>query len=262
MYHVYERKPDMNKEFSIVQFLRKAAENLWLFVCLTILCASMLFAYSRFVATPMYTSTAKMLANNKTLDQNSEVISSSDISARTSLVNTYGQIIKSNTLMTMVCNKVELYKSVPGYEFLIGCQHTPKDLAKSIKVAAIDDTEVFSISLTLADPLEAQFMVDAITEFLPDMVEEKMKSSSTTLIDSADLPTSPSSPHVFRNTVIGGLIGFVIAAAIVLIITFTDTVIHTEEDLTESFGDITLLGTIPLIFNDSEKSSTETKARE
>ena len=105
-------------------------------------------------------------------------------------------------------------------------------------------------------------MVDAITEFLPDMVEEKMKYSSTTLIDHADLPTSPSSPHVFRNTVLGAFIGFSVAAAIVLVLTFTDTVIHTEEDLTEAFEEITLLGTIPLIFTDNEKSPAEAKARE
>ena len=246
----------MDREISLIRYLKKLLENIWLIILLTVVCGLLLYSYSAFLATPMYTSSAKMLASNRTYNQSTDIISNSDMYARSSLVKTYAQIVKSNTLMTMVCEKIDSHKNLDGYEYLLDSNHTPASLAKSVKVASIDNTEVFSISMTLDDPDEAQFIVNAITDILPDMVDEKMKSSSTSVIDPADHPTKPSSPNIFRNTVLGAVIGFLIAAAIIFVILLSDTVIHSEEDLTEVLENATLLGTIPLIFHDPEKSSS------
>ena len=249
----------MNKEISVMQYLKKMLSMIWLVAILTVLVASAMFAYSKFVSTPMYTSSAKMFVSNK-VDQGTGTISSADMVARSSLVNTYAQIIKSNTLMTKVCDKIEAHKNTEGYEFLLDAAHTPKSLAKAVVVKAIDETEVFNISIDLADPAEAQFIVNAVTEFLPGIVDEKMKSSSVTLIDEADLPAAPSSPNVMRNTILGAAIGFIIAAAIIFFLFITDTVIYTEEQIEEAFENVTILGTIPLMHSDTEKSAPEAGA--
>lgn len=240
----------MNREISIVQYLKKMLNKVWIVILLVAIFGGLMYSYSAFITTPMYTSTAKMFVDNKTDQSTSSTISSADMSARASLVKTYAQIIKSRTLMENVCKKIEEYKTRPEYSFLLDAEHTPQELISAVQVAAVENTEVFNIKLSLADPEEAQFIVNAITEFLPDMVNNKVKSSSVTLIDSADLPTSPSSPNIAKNTVIGALIGFVIAAAIIFIIYITDTVVHTEDTLVEAFENVTILGVIPLMHSD------------
>ena len=252
----------MNKEISILQYLKKLLEKIWIVAILTVVGAALMFVYSYFFITPQYTSSAKMIVSNKTANslENSNSTSNSDIYASTSLVKTYTQVIKNRNFMKLVCDKIELYKTNPDYKFLEDCTVTPEELSKSVKVSAIDETEVFLVSLALPDPEEANFIVDTITELLPDFAKDRVKNSTVVHLEDATLPTSPSSPNIFKYTAIGAGLGFIIAAALIFLLLLTDTVIYTEEELTEKFENINILGTIPLMHSDASKAAHDSKA--
>ena len=55
----------------------------------------------------------------------------------------------------------------------------------------------------------------------------------------------------------GGLLGFVIAAAIILILFMLDTAIRDEHDLANAFDDITILGVIPVIQSTTKAQGNE-----
>lgn len=245
----------MKKEISMVQFFKKMLSMLWLIILITVILAGSVGLCSKFFITPKYTSSAKMFVSNRT-DMSSGTISSSDISARTSLAKTYAQIIKSNTLMGKICDKMNQYKALDGYAFLNEVKYTPEELSKLVRVAAINGTEVFTVSISTEDPQASQFIIQSITEYLPDIVDEKIKSSSVTLIDEATLPVTPSSPNILGNIIISALIGLVASSTVIFIIFVTDTVINTEEDLTKNFDDIAILGSIPIIDAELDRRSS------
>ena len=244
------------KELSLIRYLKELLNRIWVVVILTVVGGALMFTYSNFFATPMYTSKALMIINNK--ESSTSSISNSDMVAREALVRTYAAIIKTKTITEKVCDKIDEFKFREGYEFLQDASYNPDTLANRIEVKAVNETPVFEISLSVADRFEAQFIIEAITEYLPEFAKNTVEASSVMLVEAADLPDAdkPSSPHIMRNSIIGAAIGFVIAAIIIFLILMTDTVVRNENDLTEAFDDVIVLGTIPLMHIDTEKSSS------
>ena len=82
-----------------------------------------------------------------------------------------------------------------------------------------------------------------------------VKAGAVEIIDKASIPSLPSSPSVIKNTVLGGLVGGVLTAAIIVVMALFDNVIHTEEDLTSEFPDISVIGVIPDFKSEKHKTA-------
>jgi len=242
----------MNKEISLVRYFKELLDKIWLVFVLTIVCAALLFAYSAFFSTPLYTSKARMYVNNK-IDTSTGTVSNTDILARAALVKTYAEIIKSKNLMQKVVDKIDEYKDQQGYEYLRDCDYAANDLANMVEVKSANETEVFIISIETPNAYLSQFIISAITENLPLMIGDIMEASSVKMVDNADLNEIKSSPHTVRNTVFGAVIGLFISAIVIFLMLMTDTVVRNEEDLTETFENVIVLGTIPLMHLDTDK---------
>ena len=76
------------------------------------------------------------------------------------------------------------------------------------------------------------------------------------IIDTAQISTTPVSPNVRLNTILGGLFGLVISVAFITLRELFDVRVRTGDDLVQRFS-YPVLGTIPEIFvsYDSEGSS-------
>ena len=79
-------------------------------------------------------------------------------------------------------------------------------------------------------------------------VEEKiydiMQIENVTKLTDAKVPEKKSGPSTLKNTAIGGAIGLLICAAIVVLQLFTDTKVKTEEEVKKIF-DYPIIGSIP-----------------
>jgi capsular polysaccharide biosynthesis protein len=64
-------------------------------------------------------------------------------------------------------------------------------------------------------------------------------------IDEAKLPTSPSSPNVEKNTMIGFMIGFALSILVVAVMFILDDTIKTPDDIEKRLG-VSVLASIPL----------------
>lgn len=69
-------------------------------------------------------------------------------------------------------------------------------------------------------------------------------SSNITIIDRAEIPSTPTSPSLPRNLAVGLLLGLALAALAVFLRDQLDDVIHTPEDVEEKLG-LSLLGVVP-----------------
>lgn len=85
-----------------------------------------------------------------------------------------------------------------------------------------------------------------------------MDIEAVNVVDSANIPSEKASPSLAKNGVIGGLLGVIIAMAIVIIIYLTNDTIKVEEDVERYLG-LSVLGSIP--YSDKESRSKKQKSR-
>ena len=202
-------------EIDLLRMLSAIWRRIWIVLIAAILCASIAFSYAYFLVTPLYESSALMYVNNSSfsLGSTSFSISSSDLTAAKSLVDTYMVILKTRTTLNEVINKAEL-----------DCSY--KELNNMISSAAVNGTEIFKVTVTSADPKEAEKIANTIAKVLPDKISEIVDGSSVRIVDYAVVPSEKASPNITRYTAIGLIIGVLISCLGIIIAELCDDVVH------------------------------------
>lgn len=221
-------------EIDLLQLGKALWHRIVLILLAGALTASIGYLYTRFYVTPLYQSTATFYVNNKSISVGSSSLSlsSGDINVSKSLVNTYIVILRSRTTLNEVIEKT-------------GVPYSYGKLRSMISASSVDNTEIFQIKVTGPDAEETERIANCIAQVLPDTVASIVDGTSVRIVDYAVAPTNPSSPSYTRNVAIAFLIGFILAAAVVIILFLTDDTIHTEDYLTENYSGIPLLAVVP-----------------
>lgn len=229
----------MNKESEYRQIdLLKIADGLirqvWVVVLSMVLCGALLFSVAAFYITPMYESSVLLYVNNSSFSvgATSFSISSSQISAAKSLVETYQVILKTRMTLNDVIRLAELDRS---YE----------ELSEMITTKSVNDTEVFSVTVTSDDPYEAEHIANTIGRVLPDKIAGIVEGSSVRVVDYAVVPSAQVSPNVTVWTIIGVLLGLIVSCCVIAVIEIADDRIRNESFLLENFPTTPLLAVIP-----------------
>ncbi len=222
-------------EIDIWALLSACWKRVWLIVACAVIAGAVALCYTIFFVTPMYEASATFYVNNSTTDGDTS-ISSSDLSTAQRLVLTYVNIIKSDTVLDKVIAEGKL-------------DMTTSQLRALMDAKSVDETEMFRVSISHADPTMAANIANAIAAVAPTEIQNIMIGSATKVIDYAKVPQNPSSPSVARNTILGGLIGFVLAVAVVVAQQLLDKRIKTEEDLAR-IANVPVLGVIPDFYSE------------
>lgn len=220
-----EKNVNQNEEFEIdLRRLFGALVNkAWFIGIVAVLCAVLAFGYTFFFVTPLYQSSAMFYVNNNSLSlgEASLSISSADISASRGLVKSY----------IVIMNTRETLNDVIDYA---GVDRTYGQVKGMISAESVDNTEIFRVTVTSPDPEEAEKIASAIAYILPKRISSIIEGTSAKIVDSAVVPSAPSSPSYSKNTIIGFLAGFVLAAAAVILRELMDISVHSEDDIAES----------------------------
>lgn len=199
----------------------KAVWNRFWMVCVSaILGAIIALAGTVLLITPKYQSSAMFYVNNNSLSVGdaSFSLTSSDITAAKSLVETYIVILKSRACLNDVIDYAEADRSY-------------SELKNMISAEAVNSTEIFEIVVTSPDPDEAEKIANAIAYILPKRISEIVEGTSANIVDYAVKASSPSSPNNIKNTLIGFLIGLFISVGIITVREIFDITIKTEDDI-------------------------------
>ena len=215
-----ERKDDGTIEIDLLHILQVFWKKAWFIVLMALLCGVLGFCYSTFRMTPKYQSKALVYVNNQTLSfgSSSVSISSQDITASQSLVDTYIVILKTRKTLNEVIKRANLDKT---YESLNGM----------VSAAAVNETEVFTITVTSTNPYEAELIVNTIADVLPEKIAEVVEGSSAKIVDYGVVNTNKVSPVRTKYAAIGILIGAVIACGILVILDLMNDLIQNESYL-------------------------------
>lgn len=220
-------------EIDLLEFLQAIFHNIFLIIIVAVICAGMLFAYAKYMATPMYETSAKIYVNNNSLSLGiaGASISSGDISAAKSLVNTYLVILNTRTTLEQVIERA-------------GLKYSYDALSKMITAGAVENTEIFQVTVRGEDPEETKLIANTICDVLPDSISDVVDGSSVRIVDYAVAPTSSYAPSYTKYTFGGLALGAALAIGYIFISFITDDFIHGAEDITGAF-DIPLLAGIP-----------------
>ena len=220
-------------EIDLIAFAQACLRNIILIIIVAALFAGMMFAYARYGVTPMYKTSALIYVNNNRLSLGAidSVISTSDISAAKSLVNTYIVILKTRTTLEEVISR-----SGVGYSY--------GALSRMISAEAVDNTEIFRVTVSGSDPVETELIANTICDVLPDAISDVVDGSAVRIVDYAVVPTSSYAPSCTKYAFIGLAVGALLAVAYVFINFISDDIVHGEDDITSEF-DIPLLAGIP-----------------
>lgn len=216
-------------QIDIMLLLRRIWSQKLIIVLTTLVFTAGALMYSLFIATPKYNSTTRVYVVNQKKDN--QAITTQDVQLGTLLVKDYKEIILSNSVMSDVVAKNKL-------------QITPGELAKKISVDAPKDTRIISITVTDKDPQKARDLANAVREVSADKIKEVTKIEDVTTLEQAEAALTPSSPNVFKNSVLAALLGFILAVGGVVLIELMDDRIKRPEDIEEAM-DLVLLGVIP-----------------
>ena len=232
---MYENRPETDEiEIDLLKVAQVLLRKAKFIIAITLLVAAAAFGVTYYLITPMYTSTAMMYVNNSSISVGSTSfsISSAELTAAQSLVDTYIVILKSRTCLEEIIDQCSL-------------EYSYEELYDMIESGSVNSTEIFNIDVTSPDPYEAERIANTITQVLPERIASIVDGSDVRIVDYAVVPSERTSPSYTLNTVIGALVGFVFAAAIVILRYLFDDQIHEEDYLTQTYPNIPLLAVVP-----------------
>lgn len=213
----------------------------WIIVLCAVLAASGALYYTRNHITPIYKAEVTLYVNNSRADQQINYVSGTNLATAQRLVGTYIEIIQSDTVLEKVAHEV-------------GDDVSASFIRSSMAARQKGETELFDVYIAHPDPVFAVRIANAVAEVAPGEIERFVEGSSAKIVDYAKVPTAPSSPNVTRNTILGALVGFVLAVAYITVRFLMDVRIGGEEDLAMLF-EIPVLGQIPAFETTGKKKN-------
>ena len=214
-----------------------------------VLCADIGYGIATFVKTPIYTASADMLVNNRqnTTSGDTSTVTSSDLSASSSLVSTYSIILKSHTVLEEVIDT-------------LGLDYSYSELANMVSVSTVNDTQVMRVTVKNADPQVAMDIVAQIVSIAPAVIVDKAEVGSVKTVDQPWSSGRPVSPNKTRYILIFAMAGALLMCMFLILRELMNNTFKTEADITRELG-LPILGVIPLEEGGLVAQGTDTKRK-
>ena len=216
-------------EIDVLALLHKLWTKKLLILFTAFYFAAFSFLGTYFFIQPTYTSTTRIYVVNQATDNKN--LSAQDLQAGTYLVNDYKEIITSNDVLSEVIKDEKLNLS-------------EAELSKMVSVNIPTDTRLISISVKAKTGQDAQVLANKVREVASKKIKTVTKVEDVTTLEEAKLPSSPSSPNIKRNVLLGAILGGFVAIVAVLVREVLDDRIRRHEDV-EDVLEMTLLGIVP-----------------
>ena len=215
------KEKDTLKELGFQRLVSVLFRKSWIIILVSFLTAASTFGGTFYLITPKYESTALFYVNNSSLSLEGVGLTSGDITTRKDLVDTYIVILESRECLLRVIDYANVDRSA-------------SELRSMITAKAVNETEIFEVVVTSPDANEAERVANAISQILPKRISEVIKGTSAEVVDHPVVPSSPSSPRIVRNTLVGFLAGMLISAVAIVLYEIFDVTIRSEEDVRQS----------------------------
>ena len=215
-------------EIDLVEVFHALVSKIWLIILLAALGFGLMVGYTMLFVKPTYSSSSTIYILSKT----KSITSLADFQIGTQLTQDYKVIITSRPVLEEVIQN-------------LGLNTTYDALKKQISINNPDNTRFLEITITDTDAYLAKKIVDELTDVSVKNTASVMDTEPPNIMDYGQVPEKPIAPNMKKNGIIGGLLGFVLACAIIIIQFMMNDSIKTGEDVEKYLG-LNVLGMIPL----------------
>jgi capsular polysaccharide biosynthesis protein len=217
--------------------------NHWKMILLCAVLAGVIeYAYSKYMVTPLYQSTAKLYL----VSNNISIASLADLNLGTSLSDDYLEVINSRPVLDQVIKNLDLKTSYGG-------------LKGRISLSASSSSRILSITVTYTNPQTAKTIADEVAVVASAYIAEKMYQDPPSIIQYGYSDGGVVNNAVNSNTRKGALIGAALAAAVIILLYLLNDTIMDPDEVERKLG-MNLLGTLPI--EKGEKESQKKRKRE
>ena len=108
--------------------------------------------------------------------------------------------------------------------------------------------------------MRAMEIANAVREAASEHIMNVMDIQAVNVVETANLPTHASGPNTTRNILLGGMLGAVVVAGILVVRYLLDDTIKTTEDV-ERYLELSVLAVIPLNEGETDGKKKRRKAK-
>ena len=229
-------------EIDLLQLWNAVRHRIWLVLLAGFIVADIAFAITKFLITPMYSSSATMLVVTK----ETTLSSLADLQLGSQLTNDYEILISSRPVLQEAIEE-------------LGLEISYKRLRSMITISNPNDSRMLIISTMQPDPELAKSVVDTVAQISSEYIAEKMEVTAPKIIEEGEVPINQSSPSLLRNTAIGGMLGILAAVFLICVAVILNDSIQTEDDI-ERYLQLPVLAVVPDKSGSSRKSAGRKKS--
>lgn len=219
------------REIDLLQIWSVFKKKLIYILLASLVMGAIFFGISKFVLTPKYKAESSIIIRQDTDSTTNSNMQINDLKFNQELVNTYSEIIKTRGIADLVIKNLNL-------------DMTHDEFKSMVSVSTKSNTEIFSVSVVDVIPERAMDIANETTTVFKEAVKEIMKIDNVQILDKAIKPEKAISPKVNVNTVLGALVGFMLASLIFIFKELMDNTVKTADDFTKTFN-LPVLGVIP-----------------
>lgn len=230
-------------EIDLLEIFGVLLSRIWLILLAGVLFAGGTGVFCKFIMTPIYKSTTQLC-----ILSNTTIASLSDLAIGTQLTQDYIVVVQSRPVVEQVIDNLELDMT---YEELLAV--TSVDNPK--------DTRILTISVTNPDPTLAKQIVDQYAQVSRKRIADLMDINEPGIIEEGHVAERKTSPTTTRNAMIAGILGVLLASAIVIIRYMMDDTIKSSEDIERYLG-LNTLGILPIEENALKEEQREEMAKQ
>ena len=220
-----EETIDLREYFFILK------KKMWLIALSAIVCGLISGLISFFVLQPVYEANTSLIVNKETENEMTQMSTSDDLNFVQKLALTYGEIIKSRTVITSTINKLNL-------------DMTYEELSQSVSVTNVDSTQIIKISVQHTSPTIAAKICNTIPEIFSTEAQRVVKASGVEVIDKAIIPENPIKPNKTMNIAIAMVLGVMGSVFIIFLLEALNTKVKEPKDIEDKLG-IPVFGVVP-----------------
>lgn len=215
-------------EIDLLELAGVLWRKVWAIVMCLVIGAVIAGGYTKLMITPQYTATSMIYI----LGQTTSITSVTDLQIRSELTADFTIMAKSRPVIEGVIDDLNL-------------DMTYEQLESEISLENPTDSHILKIHVTDTDPEFAKKISNAMADSVADNISSVMATDKPSIAEKAVTPKAPSSPNLLKNTAMGGLIGAVLAIAVIVVMYLMDDTIKTEEDV-RKYLQLNTLAEIPM----------------
>nr|WP_081794779.1 Wzz/FepE/Etk N-terminal domain-containing protein [[Eubacterium] cellulosolvens] len=229
-------------ELDLVELLYAIRRKIWYVLLIALIGASIAAGITKFVMTPMYTSSSMMIV----LTKETTIASIADLQMGSQLTNDYKVLILSRPVLEETIKKT-------------GLDLDYKELKKYLTITNEKDTRILQLSVEQPNPQLAKKVVDTLAGVASAYIADKMEVQAPKIVEVGEVPIRATSPSMAKNVVIGFLLGALLMIAIITVQVMLNDTVVSDEDV-DKYLQLTTLASIPLKTAEDRKAKQKINA--